>query len=129
MLATTLAQMVAATEADYDVRIELVTVGDTRVDDRVAGLVAATREALVNAAKHAHASATMVYVEVTGEEVEINVKDRGPGFDLRGGGRRPARRPGVDRRPDDALGGSAVVRSDPGAGTEVRLRLPAGGSG
>ena len=50
MLASTLADMVAQTEADYDDRIELVTVGDAVVDDRVAGLVAATREAVRNAA-------------------------------------------------------------------------------
>ena len=124
MLGATLAEMVAATEADYDVRIELVTVGDVDVDDRVAGLVAATREALVNAAKHAHGSATMVFAEVTDDEVEVNVKDRGPGFELQlvGADRHGVRESILGRM--GTLGGTAVVRSEPGEGTEVRLRLP-----
>ena len=62
-LGAALAEVVATTEADYDARIELVTVGDAVVDDRLAALVAATREAVVNAAKHAGAPAT-VYAEV-----------------------------------------------------------------
>ena len=124
MLAATLAEMVAATEADYDVRIELVTVGDVVLDDRIAGLVAATREALVNAAKHAHGSATMVYVEIADGQVEVNVRDRGPGFDLASiqPDRHGVRESIVARMA--ALDGSASVRTGPGEGTEVRLRLP-----
>jgi signal transduction histidine kinase/phage shock protein PspC (stress-responsive transcriptional regulator) len=127
MLAATLAGMVAATEADYDVRVELVTVGDVLVDDRVAGLVAATREAVVNAAKHAHGSATMVYVEVADGQVEVNVRDRGAGFDPEtiGEDRHGVRESIVGRM--TGLGGRASVRSNPGEGTEVRLIMPVGG--
>jgi signal transduction histidine kinase/phage shock protein PspC (stress-responsive transcriptional regulator) len=124
-LVAALSGVVAATEADYDARIDLVTVGDTVVDDRVAALVAATREAVVNAAKHADAPAS-VYAEVTDSEVEVNVKDLGRGFD-------------PDAVSDDRHGlsesilarmqsvdGRATVRSAPGEGTEVRLLLPIG---
>ena len=123
MLAAALAEIVADTEADYDVRIELVTVGDVRVDDRVAAMLAATREALVNAAKHAHGAATMVYVEVTDAEVEVNVRDRGPGFepDAVDADRHGIRDSIIARM--QSVGGSASVRSEPGEGAEVRLLL------
>lgn len=127
MLAATLSEVVAQAESDYDVRIDLVTVGDVVVNDRVEGLVAATREAVVNAAKHAQASAT-VYAEVSEGQLEVNVKDRGRGFDpdAVGTDRHGLRESMIGRM--DSLGGSAVVRSELGAGTEVRLILPLAGS-
>jgi phage shock protein PspC (stress-responsive transcriptional regulator)/signal transduction histidine kinase len=122
-LAVALAGIAASTEADYDVRIELVTVGDVMVDDRVAALVAATKEAVVNAAKHAGAPAT-VYAEVTDAEVEVNVKDRGHGFDPGGvGSDRHGLAESIVARVE-SVGGRASVRSAPGEGTEVRLVLP-----
>lgn len=125
-LTAQLASMVATTEADYDVRIDLVTVGDVVVDDRVAALVAATREAVVNAAKHAGAPAT-VYAEVDEEQVEVNVRDRGRGFDPESveADRHGVRGSIVARM--DSVGGAATVRSEPGVGTEVRLTLPIAG--
>jgi signal transduction histidine kinase len=127
-LAAALAEVVAVTEADYDARIELVTVGDARVDDRVAALVAATREAVVNAAKHAGAPAS-VYAEVSEAEVEVNVKDRGRGFDPAAvGPDRHGISESIVARVQGA-GGRAVVRSAPGEGTEVRLVLPREGGG
>ena len=126
-LGAALAEVVAATEADYDARIDLVTVGDTVVDDRLAALVAATREAVVNAAKHAGAPAT-VYAEVDDAQVEVNVRDRGVGFvpDDVGADRHGVRESITARMA--AVGGSATLRSAPGEGTEVRLVLPAKGS-
>jgi signal transduction histidine kinase len=122
-LAVALGRIVASTEADYDVRIELVTVGDVMVDDRVEALVAATKEAVVNAAKHAGAPAT-VYAEVTDSEVEVNVKDRGCGFDPAAvSPDRHGLAESIVARVQ-AVGGRASVRSAPGEGTEVRLVLP-----
>lgn len=64
--AVTLGAMVHAVtdeiEATYDVRVEVVRVGDAQLDDRVTALVAATREALTNAAKHAGVTTVDVYV-------------------------------------------------------------------
>ncbi|MGB7980587.1 MAG: PspC domain-containing protein, partial [Candidatus Nanopelagicales bacterium] len=122
-LGAALAAVVASTETDYDARIELVTVGDAALDPRLDALVAGTREAVVNAAKHAHAPVT-VYAEVDDEQVEINVRDRGVGFEPAD---VPADRHGISasiRARMTAVHGSAVVRSAPGAGTEVRLILP-----
>lgn len=127
-LGAALAEVVATTEADYDARIDLVTVGDAVVDDRLAALVAATREAVVNAAKHAGAPAT-VYAEVEEDQVEVNVRDRGCGFEMDdvGPDRHGVRQSIVARMA--SVGGSAAVRSAPGEGTEVRLVLPGGGAG
>jgi signal transduction histidine kinase len=126
-LGAALAEVVATTEADYDARIELVTVGDAVVDDRIAAVVAATREAVVNAAKHAGAPAT-VYAEVDEDQVEVNVRDRGRGFDPDAvdPDRHGVRQSIVARMA--AVGGSATVRSAPGEGTEIRLVLPIRGA-
>ncbi len=126
-LGAALAEVVATTEADYDARIDLVTVGDAVVDDRLAALVAATREAVVNVAKHAGAPAT-VYAEVEEDQVEVNVRDRGCGFEVDAvdPDRHGVRQSIIARMV--AVGGSATVRSTPGEGTEVRLVLPGRGS-
>jgi signal transduction histidine kinase len=126
-LGSALAAVVASTESDYDARIDLVTVGDAVVDDRLAALVAATREAVVNAAKHAGAPAS-VYAEVDEEQVEVNVRDRGCGFELDSvdPDRHGVRQSIVARMA--SVGGSATVRSVPGEGTEVRLVLPVAGA-
>ena len=121
-LAAALAELVATAEGDYDVRVDLVTVGDLPLDDRVAALVGATREAVVNAAKHADAPVS-IYAEVTSDEVEVNVKDRGRGFDPDAvSPDRHGVRESIVARVQGA-GGSAIVRSAVGEGTEVRLIL------
>jgi signal transduction histidine kinase/phage shock protein PspC (stress-responsive transcriptional regulator) len=118
-----LEEQVADVETSYSATVELVHVGDVARDDRIDALIAATREALINAAKHA-GGVVQVYVECTDADVEVFVRDRGPGFD-------------VAAVPDDRLGlresvvarmarvgGSVVVDSRPGEGTEVALSLP-----
>jgi signal transduction histidine kinase len=118
------AGMVAEVESDHELVVDPVVVGDAPVDDALAALGAATREALVNAAKHSGATAADLYTEVTPERVSVFVRDRGAGFD-------PASVP-LDRRGlrDSVtgrlsrLGGTADVRSAPGEGTEVELSLP-----
>ncbi|HEY0126902.1 MAG TPA: PspC domain-containing protein [Blastococcus sp.] len=120
------AAMVAEVEADHALLVDPVVVGDAPVDDALAGLGAATREALVNAAKHSGATAADLYTEVTPERVSVYVRDRGKGFDP---GEVPDDRRGL--RDSVAgrltrLGGTVVVRSAPGEGTEVELVLPRG---
>jgi signal transduction histidine kinase len=115
---------IADVEATYACAVELVHVADVVSDDRVDALVAASREAVVNAAKHAGGTVS-VYVECGETGVEVFVRDRGQGFD-------------TEAVPEDRLGlresvlarmarvgGSARVRSEPGSGTEVSLALPA----
>jgi signal transduction histidine kinase len=116
--------MIAEVEADHALTVESVVVGDAPLDDALTALGAATREALVNAAKHSGASAADLYTEVTPQRVEVFVRDRGAGFD-------PGAVPGDRRGLRDSvagrltrLGGTATVRSAPGEGTEVELCLP-----
>jgi len=110
-------------EEGFGVPVEAVIVGDRELDDRCRALVAAAREALVNAAKHAPGEPISLYAEATDGRVEAFVRDRGPGFDPDAvpPDRRGVRESIVGRMASH--GGRAEVRSAPGAGTEVELVL------
>ncbi|MDJ0376767.1 ATP-binding protein [Cryobacterium sp. PH31-L1] len=137
-LATTLHRIAGEIEEDFAVHFEVVTVGtgvgvrsaaspemNTSNTDAPESLVAAAREAMLNAARHA-GGAVSVYLETGARGIELSVTDRGPGFR-------------VDQIPEDRLGvresilgrmrragGTASVRPGPGgAGTEILLTLPA----
>ena len=102
--------------------VEVVTVGDCAMSERHEALVQATREAMLNAARHGGA-AVSVYLEVTDGAAEVFVKDRGPGFDPDA---VPADRLGVRESIVGRMnrhGGTAAINSSQD-GTEVRLRLP-----
>ena len=80
-LATSLEAAAAEVEETHGVPIDVVAVGDAPVDERGAALVAAAREALVNAAKFAGGAPVQLYAEVGEQRTEVFVRDRGPGFD------------------------------------------------
>jgi signal transduction histidine kinase/phage shock protein PspC (stress-responsive transcriptional regulator) len=107
----------------HGVPVDVVVVGDRALDERGEALIAALREAMVNAVRHAGAP-VMVYVEALPDGVEAFVRDRGPGFDPAAvpGDRHGVRESIIGRM--DRNGGSADVRTVRGEGTEVRLRLP-----
>lgn len=119
----------AAVEDAHGRRVEVVAVGDAS-GAWLEPLVAAAREAVLNAARHA--GDVQVFAEVSESDdgarlAEVFVRDRGAGFDLDA---VPADRRGVRgsilgrmRR----AGGTARIRSGP-TGTEVHLSLadPAG---
>ncbi len=105
-------------------RVEVVVVGDLPLDERCGALVAATLEAVVNAARHAGVGVVDVYAEVEPAAVSVFVRDRGRGFSVAA---VPPDRPGLVGSVVGRMtrhGGTAVVRSAPGEGTEVRLELP-----
>lgn len=123
-LAAAMTTMLADVEDTHGVIVELVMVGDAPLDDRLTALVAATREATVNAARHAQVAAIDVYAEVEPKQVAVYVRDRGIGFD-------PVRVPDDRRGLRDSVrgrmrraGGDVAVRSAPGEGTEVTLTVP-----
>jgi signal transduction histidine kinase/phage shock protein PspC (stress-responsive transcriptional regulator) len=123
-LAGALREVVREIEDTYGVDVELVTVGDVDLDEPLSPIVAATREAVTNAAKHAGTPAVDIYAEVSPERVEVFVRDRGCGFDPEA---VPADRQGVRNSILDRMsrhGGTAEIRSTPETGTEVRLKLP-----
>jgi signal transduction histidine kinase len=111
-------------EALHGVPVEVVTVGDCPLDEHVAALLAAGREATVNAAKWSGAAVVSVFAEVEGDKVNVAVRDRGKGFD-------PAAVPGDRKGVAESIrgrmsrhGGEATVQSAPGEGTKVTLTMP-----
>jgi signal transduction histidine kinase len=122
-VATALEAAAAEVEEAHRVPVEVVAVGDAPLDERAEALVAAAREALVNAAKFAGDGPVALYAEVEPERIEVFVRDRGPGFD-------PATVPGDRRGVRESIvgrmerhGGRATVHSSLGEGTEVELVL------
>jgi signal transduction histidine kinase len=104
--------------------VEAITVGDCEMDDDLGALLAAAREATVNAVKWSGAPVVSVFAEVEPSEVSIYVRDRGKGFDP---GAVPKDRKGLAESIHGRMarrGGSATVRSVPGEGTEVTLKMP-----
>lgn len=124
-LAAALRAAAEEVEDAHRVEVDVVTVGDCALDEGAGALVAATREALVNAAKFAgDAGPVSVYAEVSPELIEAYVRDRGAGFDVEriGGDRHGVRESIVGRM--RRHGGDATIASMPGSGTEVALSLP-----
>lgn len=119
-----LERVAAEVEEEHGVPIEVVCVGDCDIDDGLSAMLRAAREAMVNASKYSDADAIAVFGEVEEEEALVFVRDRGTGFDL-------------DAIPEDRMGvrgsiigrmerhgGTARIRTEPGEGTEVQLRMP-----
>ena len=118
----------AEVEDTFDATVEVVAVGDRPLDEPATALLAAAREAMVNAARFAAQGGPIsVYAEVKDAVTEVFVRDRGPGFDLAAvpGDRRGVRESIIGRMGRN--GGSARIAAAPGGGTEVVLRL--GGEG
>ncbi|MGH8926081.1 MAG: ATP-binding protein [Acidimicrobiia bacterium] len=124
LLSTALAAAAARIEDERAAAIDLVTVGDARLDSRGSALVAASTEAMVNAVTHAGADRVSVYLEVGEGRAEVWITDQGKGFDRSS---VPADRRGlvesIERR-IGRQGGTAEISSRPGEGTEVHLVLP-----
>lgn len=111
-------------ETRHGVTIDIVAVGDATVDSRIEAMLAAAQEAMVNAAKHSGVMSVQVYAEVEPESIEVFIRDRGKGFDTDA---VAADRAGVRESIEGRMkrcGGTAVIKSKEGDGTEVALTLP-----
>jgi signal transduction histidine kinase len=111
-------------EDTFAIVVAPVFVGDCPMDEKLAALAQAAREAIVNAAKHSGQSEVSVYVEVEPAEATVFVRDRGKGFD-------PAAVPEDRHGVADSIhgrmaryGGTVKLRTAPGEGTEVQLTMP-----
>ena len=111
-------------EAQHGIAVEVVIVGDCPLNDDLAALLAAAKEATVNAAKWSGANVVSLFAEVEPGEVSLFVRDRGRGFDPE---TVPGDRKGLAESVHARMtrhGGSAAIRSTPGEGTEVSLTMP-----
>jgi signal transduction histidine kinase len=111
------------------VRAEFTVTGTTEQlhDEVSATLLRIAQEALSNAARHARATRVGVTLSFMGDEVSLDVRDDGAGFD-------PAAVPertavggfGLDgmRARAERIAGSLTVESEPGHGTAVSARVP-----
>jgi signal transduction histidine kinase/phage shock protein PspC (stress-responsive transcriptional regulator) len=123
-ISAALDDVAAEVERSHRTRIEVVLVGDCPVDEAVRALVDACREAMVNAARHSGARGVSAYVEVEGDAVTAFVRDQGVGFSRESVSRD---RRGIAESIEGRMernGGVALIESEPGVGTEVRLRIP-----
>lgn len=113
-------------EDRHGVRVDVVVVGgDREVDDGLDALLAAAGEAAVNAAKHAGVANVDVFADLgAADRVELFVRDTGVGFDpaVIEPGRLGIRRSIEGRMA--RVGGTAVIHSEPGEGTEIELSVP-----
>lgn len=117
-----------ATELEHlhGTKIEIVAVGDCVVTEEIETLLAATREALNNAARHSRSETVDLYVETFKEKIQVFVRDKGKGFDTE---EVPSDRQGISYSiigRMERVGGEANILTEEGKGTEVELILPTG---
>ncbi len=125
-LCVALAQRTAALAAAGGPRMTVQLVGPPRPipEETEAELLRIGQEAITNAVRHAGAAAVEVIVEFTPGFITVRVRDDGRGFD-------PAQPGSPDgfglrgmRERAGRIGGELTVSSQPGAGSEARLRVP-----
>lgn len=114
----------AMVEDRYRVRIEQVIRADAEMSPRLQTLIEAATEAMANAARHSASSSIDLFAEIGPDGVQVNVRDRGKGFNP-----DSVAPSGISQsivEPVVALGGTARIQSRPDEGTEVRLSIPSG---
>ena len=111
----------ARTGVEVDLRTEgLVDLEDATADE----VVHLVGEALENVARHAGASRVLVTVQPEDDgQVVVSVDDDGRGFDPEAGSPGRFGVLGMRERAEQ-VGGTLEVRSEPGSGTRVAVRLP-----
>jgi len=121
----------------YGFAVHFTRLGESATLDEESStfLFSAARELLVNVAKHAHAQSVDLRLRWCDDSVEVLVHDDGKGF----ASHVAADGSGVPESPDGFglfniqeragdLGGRLRLRSEPGRGTAVKVRLPLGGA-
>ena len=118
--------MAAEVEDLYGVDIELVAVGEGTRDEHSEALLAASREALINAVRHGQPPVS-IYAEFSTDATDVFVRDHGDGFDP---AVIPSDRHGVRdsilARAERHGGTATIIRRNPG--TEIHIRIPRGQS-
>jgi PAS domain S-box-containing protein len=114
----------------YDLQVRLKgNERDVELDEKM-GLVLfrSVREILINVAKHAQTDFASVLLRPSNNFLEVSIRDNGKGFNLLDQARQvPSGHFGLFSISERMkyIGGSFNIRSRPGAGTTVTLRVPA----
>jgi signal transduction histidine kinase len=156
-LSDALAGVAERWSALHGIAVQVTTTGTVRQvrPDAELALLRTAQEALANVAKHAHASRVVLTLSFMGDEVALDVRDDGAGFDparldagaagsgsgkpdLTASSTVPAAnehaRPGPDgggfglvamRQRIEGLAGTLQVESEPGGGTAISACVPA----
>jgi signal transduction histidine kinase len=107
----------------YGIEIDMVCSYDTEISQGLTDLVEATREAMINAAKHSGSDVILVYCTAEKHDVTVFVRDKGKGFDYSASTDGFGIENSIVRRLESA-GGKASIHSTPDAGTEVEMSVP-----
>ena len=107
----------------YGIEIDMVCSYDTEITLQLASLVEATREAMINAAKHSGSDVILVYCTAEKEHVTVFVRDKGEGFDYAASTDGFGIENSIIRRLE-SIGGTASIHSAPEVGTEVEMTVP-----
>ncbi len=119
-------------EAEHKVAAQLQVVGQAErlLPDQELALFRVAQEALNNVRRHANASQVSVRIEFHPAQVQMTIEDDGHGFhvpeaanDYVSIGKLGLA--GMDERAR-SVGGTLVIRSEPGHGTAVRMAIPTG---
>jgi signal transduction histidine kinase len=87
-------------------------------------LYRATQELLSNAFRHGNGAAVRLRLESDGQFLQLTVVDDGPGFDVATLADETGLGLAGMREQAELLGGDFEIRSQPGSGTETRVRWP-----
>jgi two-component system sensor histidine kinase UhpB len=118
-----------AARTGVEVRLDSSGDADALGEDVQTAIYRIAQEALTNAERHAVATVVEVELEVDGDRVELRVRDDGGGFDPgsapRAAGAAPVNGLGLRGMVERArlVGGDLDIRSAPGGGTTVSLRI------
>jgi signal transduction histidine kinase len=123
-LADLLAPLIEQTrQTNPTTEVRIGSVDDIALDAHVAREVKMiVREALVNAVRHSHATCLLCTAHREAESVRIEIEDDGVGFDPDAGVLGFGLLGMTERA--NGLGATLQIRSQPGIGTTIALRLP-----
>jgi len=123
----------------HGIAVQVVTTGTARPmpPEADVALLRTAQEALANVARHAGATKVGLTLSYLDDEVALDVRDDGRGFEpgrVGGGDDRPRPSGGgfglvALRQRIESLSGTLQVESEPGAGTAVSARIPAAPAG
>jgi len=120
-----LVDAVLALHPALTVHTQVEAAPDARLgDDALEQLERALDTALANVEQHAPGASVVVSVRPEPDHVAVTVRDDGPGFDP-AGARQGFGISEILGRQLAGVGGTGVVESQPGAGTVVRITVPA----